>query len=386
MKTQLVLHATCIAVSTVFLSCSADTGSSNNSTLESTFPNIAAQFEGTIDLNNLPQYSTQSVPFYITKDNTMGNPITDAGATLGRVLFYDKNLSSDGSVSCSSCHVQSNGFSDLNDASQGVNEDTARHSMRLINSRFSRERRFFWDERAASLEAQTTQPIRDHGEMGFSGTSGAPAFNDLITKLNNIGYYPEFFQLAFGSAAITEAKIQLALAQFVRSIQSFDSKFDLGRVLVPNNGASFPNYTANENAGKSLFLLPPPAGAGCDGCHQAPEFDIDPNSGNNGVVGVIAGGTDIENTRAPSLRDVVRTGGATNGAFMHDASLTTLEQVVSHYNNGISLNAGLDLRLAPGGSPQNLNLTAIEQSQLVSFLKTLSGSDVYTNPIWSDPF
>jgi len=94
-------------------------------------------------------------------------------ATLGRVLFYDKQLSANGAIACASCHKQEFAFSDTAQQSVGLNGGlTGRHSMRLVNSRFADEVRFFWDERASSLEDQTTQPIQDHVEMGFSGENG----------------------------------------------------------------------------------------------------------------------------------------------------------------------------------------------------------------------
>ena len=105
--------------------------------------------------------------------------------------------------------------------------------MRLVNARFSEEDNFFWDERARSLEEQTTQPIQDHIEMGFSGTNGQPNLDSLIRKMQNIDYYQSLFTLAFNDNTITEERMQQALAQFVRSIQSFDSKYDTGRAQVP---------------------------------------------------------------------------------------------------------------------------------------------------------
>jgi len=121
---------------------------------------------GIIDLGNLPNYANQTKPSYITKDNTpANNSISDKGATLGRVLFYDKKLSLDNSTSCASCHQQEFAFSDTAALSAGINGLTGRHSMRLVNARFSNEGRFFWDERAATLEDQTTRPIQDHIEM-----------------------------------------------------------------------------------------------------------------------------------------------------------------------------------------------------------------------------
>ena len=356
----------------------------------------------TIDFANLPNYATQPRPAYITRNNTPpNNQISNAGATLGRVLFYDKKLSVNNTIACASCHQQAHGFSDLNRSSAGVNGSTGRHSMRLINARFAREARFFWDERAASLEAQTTQPIQDHAEMGWSGANGDPSLADLIDKMEAIPYYPYMFERVYGTPEITEVRMQQALAQFVRSIQSFDSKYDVGRAQVPNDGAPFPNFTAAENAGKQLFLQPPQfnaqgqrigGGAGCQGCHSAPEFDIDPNSLSNGVIGSIAGAQDLTNRRSPSLRDSFKPNGTTNGAFMHDGSLATMESVIAHYNAipnaaaapGVA--ASVDPRLRPGGNPQRLQLTTTDQANLVAFLKTLSGTNVYTDPKYASPF
>jgi cytochrome c peroxidase len=362
------------------------------------YPNVKATFGTKIDLENLANYANQTVPGYITKSNINGNPITDKGATLGRVLFYDKNLSSNNTVSCASCHQQNNAFSDVAIASQGVNGTTGRHSMRLINTRFAAETKFFWDERAANLETQTTMPIKDHGEMGFSGTNGDANFATLLTKLSAIGYYKELFKFVYGTEEITESKIQLALAQFIRSIQSFDSKYDTGRALAANDNANFSNFTAQENAGKALYMAPPvfnatgnrtSGGLGCAGCHRAPEFDIDPNTRSNGIGGSIAGGQDFTNTRSPSLRDLVKTDGTLNGPLMHTAVINSLQTAIGHYGdltNATANNTNLDQRLKPNGMGQKLNLTATEVNSVIAFLKTLSGTNVYTDTKWSNPF
>lgn len=378
-------------------SCSKNDDSSDYVAIDP-YPNVTATFTGKINVTKLDNYASQTIPAYITKDNTAGNTITDKGATLGRVLFYDKNLSSKNTISCSSCHIQSNAFGDVATASIGVNGSTSKHSMRLINTRFSSENKFFWNERASSLENQVTQPIQDHIEMGFSGTLGDGNFSTLITKIQNIGYYKELFNFVYGSEDITENKIQLALSQFVRSIQSFDAKYDAGRALVANDNQQFPNFTTQENLGKNLFLSPPvfdatgnrtAGGVGCAGCHQAPEFSIDPNSRNNGIIGILNGnGIDITNTKSPSLRDLVKADGSTNGAFMHTANLNTLQNIIGHYGS-INLapgNTNLDPRLRPNGFGQKLNLTAIEVDALIAFLKTLTGTNVYVDSKWSTPF
>ncbi len=376
-----------------FNSCSDE-----KSTAVDTYTATKAIFGTAIDPTNLIKYATQTKPAYIIKDNTTTNPITNSGATLGRVLFYDKNLSKDNTINCASCHQQQFAFGDNKIVSTGVNGVTGRHSMRLLNSRFSNEQKFFWDERATSLENQTTQPIKDHKEMGFSGADGDPSFAVLITKLEALPYYQELFKLTYGDSKITEPRLQNALAQFVRSVQSFDSKYDVGRASAPNDNVNFSNFSALENLGKNLFLAAPQfnangertgGGAGCQGCHRAPEFDIDPNSRNNGVIGVVGSTTvDLTNTRSPSLRDLVNASGTLNSQAMHDASLTTLEAVINHYN-AIPVNAGntnLDPKLRPQGQLQKLLLTQNEKDALVAFMKTLTGTNVYNDKKWANPF
>src|SRR2546430_316323 len=138
--------------------------------------------DGVIDLAALPNYAKQVIPSYIFGDNTplgpepyaVFNPITNTGATLGRLLFYDKRLSRNNTVSCSSCHQQAHAFSTPDLVGTGVAGTTNRHPMRLINLRFRTEPSFFWDSRARTLESVVTQPIRSPIELGFSGTNGDP--------------------------------------------------------------------------------------------------------------------------------------------------------------------------------------------------------------------
>lgn len=388
----------CILLTSIFLlSCNTKNEVVSAEVQESEQDALLEKFQGLIDLNDLPDYENQEIPNYITKDNTGDNPVTNKGAVLGRVLFYDVNLSSNNTISCGSCHKQSMAFGDDNVASLGVNGSTARHSMRLVNARFAEEQHFFWDERADNLEEQTTQPIQDHIEMGFSGENGDETLNDLTEKLAAIEYYKELFTFVYGDASVTEARMQSSLAQFVRSIQSFDSKFDQGRSQVNNDNDNFPNFTAQENDGKDLFIRRPNldnnsvrtgGGVGCNACHQAPEFDIDANSDNNGLISTISGlGSDTEVTRSPTLRDLFNAQGLANGPFMHDGFSSDFMDVLDHYDqidgNG---NNNLDRRLRPNGNDQNLAMTQEEKNAILAFVKTLSGTNVYTDERWSDPF
>ncbi len=363
------------------------------------FANTKATFGTNIDFANPLNYANQSIPGYITLDNTGNNPITNTKATLGRILFYDKSLSVNNTISCASCHKQNFAFSDTAVLSTGVfGGITDRHSMRLINARFANESKFFWNERAASLEIQTTMPIQDHAEMGFSGLSGRGNLITLLNKLSNINYYKEDFKAVYGDTLVTEARLQECLSQFIRSIQSFDSKYDAGRSQVNNDRNPFPNFTAQENEGKNLFITAPvfdgsgnriAGGIGCNACHKAPEFDIDPNTRNNGVVG-FPGGTTIEinNTRAPSLRDLVKADGSLNSKMMHTGRFISIEAVLAHYNNIPNLpgNNNIDGRLRQDGVGNKLNMTNTEIAQVVAFMKTLGGNNVYTDKKWSNPF
>lgn len=357
---------------------------------------LQAVFAGTIDPENLLNYADQAVPRYIRTNNAASRPITDAGATLGRVLFHDKQLSVDGTVSCASCHHQELAFGDLNQASVGVNGQTERHSMRLVNVQFSRETRMFWNERVAGLEEQTLVPIQDHAEMGFSGQDGAPGMADLLERLQGLEYYRQLFALAFDDSTVTEERLQDALAQFVRSIRSFDSRYDEGRAQQADDRQPFPNFTEQENLGKELFFAPPQldaqgvrlaGGLACNGCHRGPEFALDADSRNNGVIRTIGGqGFDQNVTRAPTLRDVVRADGTLNGPLMHTGDFA-LDDVLDHYDRIPSEgNTNLDNRLNPQGHPQRLMLSEDERAAVKAFLRTLAGRDIYTDPRWSDPF
>jgi cytochrome c peroxidase len=193
-------------------------------------------------------YSSPNLPAHLldpavqaTINTPTNNPITDAGATLGRVLFYDKKLSANHSISCSSCHVQENGFSDPAVFSVGFDGGlTDRNSMGLSSARFYQRGRFFWDERAATLEIQTLQPIQHAVEMGMTLTG-------LVSRMQGYEYYPVLFTAAFGDPAITTNRIARALAQFMRSMDSYQSKFDAGVAV------GFTNFTPLELQGQQIF-------------------------------------------------------------------------------------------------------------------------------------
>ncbi len=323
-------------------------------------------------------------------DNTpASNPITNAGATLGRVLFYDKKLSANGRVSCASCHKQDAGFSDSEILSRGFEDGfTRRHSMTLINARFYQRGRFFWDERAATLEDQVLMPFQDPVEMGMT-------LPQVVSAVEAQDYYPALFKDAFGDESVTSDRISKALAQFVRSIVSYRSKYDTGRAMVNNPGANFPNFTTEENLGKQLFLLPIPNGGGaCFGCHTTEAFvSANPGPQNNGLdaqsttdLGAFEAFPGIPifqgRFKTSSLRNIALT-----APYMHDGRFATLEEVVEHYNSGIQNHPTLSAALKdPNGNPVRLNFTDAQKKALVAFLNTLTDESVATEEKWSNPF
>lgn len=381
-------------VSILITSCSSDdyqaieVEETNNETEPGTTATGAYLSFLNIDLENLDNYSAIDYPVYydplLNQTNVPNNnPTTNAGATLGRVLFFDKSLSVNNTISCASCHLQSNAFDDPNQFSTGFEGGlTSVHAMRLLNMQFYAANEFFWDRRAPSLEAQSTQPIQNSIEMGFDAAHGG--FEALISKMDGLAYYPELFEFVFGTSDITETRVQNALAQYMRSMVSTTSRFDTGYTMVydpqiPNGNITldFPNFTAQENLGKQLFLNPPnQGGIGCASCHQPPTFALAINSRSNGLD---AGETTI--FKSPSLKSVIL-----SNHFMHDGRFSSLEEVIEHYNSGIQAGPALDNRLRPGGTPLQLNLTQEEKDALVAFLGTLTDTQITVDAKYSDPF
>lgn len=335
------------------------------------------------------------------------NRTTDAGARLGRVLFYDKRLSRNNSIACASCHVQESGFSDRRIKSSGFDGGlTARHSMGVSDSRWNSGKRFFWDERASSLEAQALEPIQDAVEMGLT-------VSEMVQRLQGLPYYARLFADAFGDATITPDRVARAIAQFERSIVSYRSRYDAGRAAVASFLDPFPNFTAEENLGKDIFFRPPSAigpgfpgpgpggpgfpggaggqGGGCAACHQGEVMTNNLGPQNNGLdaVSVDLGSfavTGLERHRgafrAPSLRNI-----AARAPYMHDGRFRSLDEVVAFYNNGVQPNAQLDpLLKAPTGVPRHLGLNPAMRQALVRFLETLTDHELLQDPRWSDPF
>lgn len=390
MKSKMLKCCVFIAVLAISVSCQKETVVS-----ESTIPAASSNARVVALVPTLPvtalNYAAIVLPAYLRSQQVEGrnntpanNQITDNGATLGRVLFYDKNLSFNNTTSCASCHQQTNSFADPVRFSKGFNGDlTTRNSMALIDARYYQNGRFFWDERAASAEAQATQPIVHPVEMGMN----MPA---LITKLKALEYYPSLFQKAYGTTAIDSARIARSLAQFIRSIVSYRTKYDIGRAALranqnPNN-TNFTNFTAQENQGKQIYFNR----GNCANCHGTETFTA-PGARNNGLdvvstdngVGAITGNRNQNGLfKVPSLRGIEK-----SAPYMHDGRFATLEQVVEHYSSQVKAHPNLSAPLrGQNGQPRLLNLNPTEKAALVAFLKTLTDTGIETDVKYSDPF
>ncbi len=344
----------------------------------------------TIDLANPDNYANPALPAYYdgtvaALDNTpAANRVDDQVALLGRVLFYDKALSFDRTVSCGTCHQQAFGFGDDKRFStgQGGVAFTAAHSMRLGNVRYWQPGTMFWNRRAASVEVQASVPILNPLEMGWRDNGG---FAALATRLAGLEYYPVLFRRAFGDATVSEVRIQRAVAAFQRAMISSDSRWDRAYAQVfsagqPNRnlGATLPGFSASEQRGRELFMAPPNAGgAGCSGCHVPPTFALAPDSRSNGLD---PGATTV--FKAPSLKSTGK-----SQFWMHDGRFASLIQVVNFYDSGVQAGPALDDRLrGPGGNPQRLNLSEDDKRALVDFLLTLNDDTLVAASRFADPF
>ena len=335
------------------------------------------------------QYSTQTFPEEWLTDPALqlfGNigtdiAITDHGATLGRVLFYDAAMSADGTVSCASCHIQEKAFADDTPRSVGISGvPTRRNAMGLFN--FKYQRRFFWDMRTAGLEQQVLEPIAHPDEMALS-------LEDLPARLGGQSYYTALFSSAFGSTEITPDRVASALTQFLLSMRSYASRYDAGRAH------EFVNFTSSELLGKDVFFN---GSTRCNQCHSGLNLfstqafinglEMDYAAAGYGGIGELSGNpSDDGRFKTVSLRNIGLT-----APYMHDGRFATLREVVDFYADEIQHHPYLDERLSvdgfgsPGQPPFQLTLSEEERTALVDFLNTFNDT-LMTSSWWlSDPF
>jgi len=386
MKTPLVISGLILMIAIASFSCKKTSGTDES----------------------VAKYSSEPVlPAYTENYEVSAN---DNLATLGRVLFYDKNLSLNNSVACGSCHEQSKAFCDNMQFSTGLeNMKTPRNSPSI----FAKQGRLFWDGRASSFTDLVLRPIQNHIEMGITDMKA------LSDKIGKTDYYKPLFEKAFnGNSTVDESKIRTALTEFLRNFNFSKNKFSASA-----QGQS--KLSASEELGKDLFF----GRAQCANCHhieggfgtanpggygftdESHNIGLDAVTRDQGVGGISGTSSQAGAFMVPVLLNVEFT-----GPYMHDGRFKTLEEVVEHYNSGVKNHPNLDPQLRDIGGleqmtetelllkfdkngngviednevssipPRRLGLSAAEKRGLVDFLKTLSDPAIFQDKRFSNPF
>jgi len=298
------------------------------------------------------------------------NPITEKGFELGRKLFYDGRLSSDGTISCGFCHEQQNAFTHHgHTVSQGVNGQTGtRNSPSIQNLAYQTS--FMYDGATEHLNLQPIIPITNPIEMNGS-------FNQIVAMMNADAEYKRLFGLAFPGKPINTENMLKAMAQFLAMVTSSNSRFDKYR-----RNESGGTLTQEELDGYAIFNQK------CAGCHATDLF-TDNSFRNNGLavnpivndVGryrVTLNEADKYKFKVPSLRNVEKT-----KPYMHDGRFLTLEAVLNHYSSGIVNSPTLDPALNNNGT-LGIPLTDDEKTKIIAFLKTLTDNQYLTDSRFSE--
>lgn len=320
---------------------------------------------------------------------TVTDHIDNETATLGRVLFYDTKLSSNNEISCASCHKQEFSFADNVAFSEGIEGTLMTRNSPNLNDLewgadnfffdiifidpiflFGSNHAYFWDCRDTTLETAVLQPIVADDELGKDLTV-------LVNKLNDTDYYPNLFASAFGDSEITTERIGTAMAHFIRSMISFESKFDKAE-------QGFVEYTPAELAGRDIFEN------SCGfTCHSLPNGSIKTPMNNGldempedpGAAGWMNDEMGYGLFKSPSLRNVALT-----APYMHDGRFETLEEVIDFYSDEIQESPNSSWEWIMGTEFEGFDFSEEEKDNLLAFLHTLTNEEFITDPKFSDPF
>ncbi len=328
-------------------------------------------------------YTIQAPSHFPQMEIPADNPMTVEGVALGRRLFYEKKLSLDNSLACASCHGLPNAFSDPSPVSAGVNGTQGhRNSMALINLGY--QHFFFWDGRASTLEQQVLEPVPNPVEMHLQ-------WKDAIGRLQeDVTYRNDFFR-AFGEQGIDSSKAAKALAQFLRTIISGTSRFDVmykvenSLPLSSKEETIYQQITPEEWAGYDLFKSL--NGADCFHCHNGPLMQVEKFSNNGldasftdpGRFAVTGNPSDKGRFKVPTLRNIALT-----APYMHDGRFATLDEVIEHYSSGIHMSETID-PLIEFASQGGVQLDSQEKELLKKFLMTLTDEQFISNPAFKAP-
>jgi len=329
----------------------------------------------------ITQWKHDSTPYVLNlpagfppMDIPPGNPLTVKGVELGRHLFYEKKLSRTNTQACADCHFQFAGFSDTNQFSQGVTGALGnRQAMVLQNLGYANN--YFWDGRAATLEDQIFEPIRNPIEMDDT-------WPNVERKLQADTMYQRMFFEAFAINQVDSVHVSKAIAQFLRTLVSGNSRWDkwsrFELMLTPD-----------EFSGYDLFR--DLTGADCFHCHpHSSRLFTDHSYSNNGLdlvhldegLGAISGSpSDNGKFKVPTLRNIEY-----SAPYMHDGRFSTLDEVIDHYSDHIESASPNISPLIEFAATGGVALTPTEKMQVKAFLKSLSDPEFINNPAFSSPF
>lgn len=349
-----------------------------------------------------------TVIYSCQKDNNVSNSSTRLSvenytyigdsdkANLGRVLFYDKAMSVNNSVSCGTCHKQSLAFADNTRLSGGFdgrfgNRNTPPiqnlSTIGSVTNGFVSPQTLFWDGRESDLKTMVLKPVFNHVEMGILSDE------ELIKSLKSKTYYKDLFLKAFKSEEITKKKISESLSLFVANLQSNNSRFDL---FTRSAGRTSDLLSTDELAGKDLFF----GKYNCGSCHNVnipkgysgggmdevsgamANIGLSVNYEDNGRGDLLSRASENGKFKIPNLRNVALT-----APYMHDGRFNTLEEVIDHYSTNIQSHPNLDRRLKDvNGQPKVFNVTDEDKRLLIAFLNSMTDHSFISDPKFSDPF
>jgi cytochrome c peroxidase len=343
------------------------------------------------------QHYNSTMPDFLKTVGVREPVINNAQATLGRVLFYDRNLSKDYSVSCATCHQQSKGFSDDQKLSVGINGQlSTRNSMSLVNvANFKTHYQPFnnqtptllWDGRAASISEQAPLALLNPHEMDMS-------WEEIKERVSQQPYYQPIFNSCFGDATVTEERILTALSEFIGAMGSFNSKLDRSLIQLTNTFAGgvvvssnfdiqnayyglpvcgivppLPQFTESELRGRTIFA------ANCTQCHSPIRTFQSVFMANNGLELeysdpgrqlITNNPADAGVFKSPSLRNI-----GFSAPYMHDGRFANLREVVDFYSEGVQDHPNLHPLLKQSDGRTGFHFTAEQKADLLAFLATL---------------
>ena len=293
------------------------------------------------------------------------NQLTKARIDLGRKLFYDTRLSRDNSISCATCHLLDQAFTDGIPIAIGIEDRLGlRNTPTLANVGYTD--RMFMDGGVTTLELQAQSPIFTHEEMDFT-------IAEFLVRIEDDGEYERMFDEAYGQPPGAFG-ISRGIAAFERTFISANSRFD--RYEYQNDLSAL---SQAEIRGRELFFS---SETGCTDCHVPPLFTnfeyenigLYETYADSGRARITELSTDNGKFKVPTLRNI-----AVTAPYMHDGSSWTLEEVVDHFNSGGVGHANQNQLIRP------LNLTDQQKQDLIAFLGSLTDDAFLNDPDLAEP-